>query len=295
MYSTFNCSIAASTSAERTFANSLGENSSSAPAPWRTSTISLVESGFCALKRSASITRVRVILVCTDRGLDGVSDAIGVFVDLIELAPLDQKPDLRFGAGVSQKDATFAGELAFYFLAQFHNLVQVLDRRFRFNREIALRLRIFFETLFQFAEWLPGRVHDPQDLEGADDAVASRREIAKDDVAALFAAEIQISRYHFFNHVTVAHFCANDFAVGGIDSFVETEIAHHGRDQRVGFQLRIFQEIDRGDGENLIAIDNLALLVAKQDAIGVAIMGDTDVRAGFFHDALNFFRVRTAA
>src|SRR6266516_5887870 len=111
MYSTFNCSIAAATSTGRSVANSFGENSSSAPALWRTSTISLVESGFCALKRSASMTRARFMcLIRADRTLNCVCDAVGVFVDLIELTALDQKADLLFGAGVTQENAAFTSQ-----------------------------------------------------------------------------------------------------------------------------------------------------------------------------------------
>src|SRR6266404_4638606 len=121
MYSTFTCSIAAATSAGFTFANALAAKSSSAPALRRTSTISFVESGLCALKRSASMTWARFILVCADCGLDGVGDPVGVFVDLIGIPTLDQKPNLRFGSGVTQQDATFAGQLALNFVAQFYD------------------------------------------------------------------------------------------------------------------------------------------------------------------------------
>jgi len=43
-------------------------------------------------ERSASMMRARFIfLVCADRALNCVRDAIGVLVDLIELTALDQK------------------------------------------------------------------------------------------------------------------------------------------------------------------------------------------------------------
>src|SRR6266403_45267 len=101
MYSTFNCSTAAATSAGFTLANSLGAKSSSAPALRKTSTISLIDSGLCALNRRASMTWARFILICADRGLDRIRNSIGVFVDLIQFTALDQKPDLRFGAGIT--------------------------------------------------------------------------------------------------------------------------------------------------------------------------------------------------
>src|SRR2546423_15508363 len=116
MYSTFNCSIAAAISAGFTLANALGAKSSSAPALRRTSTISLVESGLCALNSNASMTRARFILICADRSLNCVRDPVRVFVDLIQLAAFDQKPDLRLGPRVTKQDAALAGQFAFDFI-----------------------------------------------------------------------------------------------------------------------------------------------------------------------------------
>src|SRR5947209_8772646 len=118
MYSIFNCSIAAATSAGRTLANSFSENSPSASALRRASTISLVESGFCALKKSASIKRLRfIILICSDRALDCVRNPVGVLVDFVELAAFNQQADFRFRAGIAKKNAAVSSQLALDFLA----------------------------------------------------------------------------------------------------------------------------------------------------------------------------------
>ena len=231
-----------------------------------------------------------LVLIRSDRALNRVRDSVGLLVDLVQFAAFDEQTDLWFGAGIAQEDAAFAGELALDFVAQFHDFAQFFDRRLRFHVQIALRLRIFFQTGFQFAQRLAGRVHDAQNLQRADDAVAGGGEIAEDDVAALFAAEIEISRDHFFDDVTVADFRANDFAAMRGERFIETEIAHDRGDERVLLQPAGAQKIDRGDGENLVAIDNLAVFVAKQNAIGVAIVSDADMRAALFDDALNFLR-----
>ena len=98
-------------------------------------------------------------------------------------------------------------------------------------------------------------------------------------MTALFAAEIQISRNHFFDHVTIAHFRANDFAAACSKRFVETEVAHDRCDQRVVAELIRFQKVERGDRENLVAIDDLAIFIAKKDAIGIAVVSDSDISA----------------
>jgi len=148
-----------------------------------------------------------------------------MFVDLIELTALDQKANFWFGAGITQEDAAFPGQLALDFLAQFNHFAQFFDRRLRFDDQVALRLRIFLETLFQFAQRLTGSVHDSQNLERANNAVTGSCEIAEDNVPALFATEIEISRNHFFNHVAIAHFGANHFAAVGRERFIQAALS----------------------------------------------------------------------
>src|SRR3984893_796583 len=114
-------------------------------------------------------------------------------------------------------------------------------------------------------------------------------------MSALSPAEVQISLHHFLDHITVAHFGANHFAASGSDRLVESEIAHHRGDERVLLQLSRAQKIDSGNGENFIAIDNFAIFIAKKNAIGVAVVSNADVRATFFDDALDLFRMRAAA
>src|SRR5205807_3320284 len=48
-------------------------------------------------------------------------------------------------------------------------------------------------------------------------------------MATLFAPDIEIARHHFFKHVAVAHFGANDFASVGAEGFIEAEVAHYRR------------------------------------------------------------------
>ena len=45
-----------------------------------------------------------------------IGDPVRVFVDLLELAALNQKADLRLGAGVTKDHATVAGEFALDFM-----------------------------------------------------------------------------------------------------------------------------------------------------------------------------------
>jgi len=79
------------------------------------------------------------------------------------------------------------------------------------------------------------------------------------------------------------------------ERFIETEIAHHSGNERVLLQPAGAQKIDGGDRKNFVSIDNLAVFVAEQDAIGVAIVRDADIRAVLLDEALDFLRMRAAA
>src|SRR5262249_59048852 len=125
-----------------------------------------------------------------------------------------------------------------------------------------------------------GLVHDRQSRRRADKPAASGGESAEDHVAALFPAEIQISRNHLLDYVTIAHFSANDFSLIARKRFIQTKVAHDRRYQRVVSKLTGFQEIERGNSKNFVAVHDLAVFVAKQNAISVAIVCYADVGVG---------------
>src|SRR6201986_2804374 len=101
-------------------------------------------------------------------------------------------------------------------------------------------------------------MHDSQSLEGWDDAVACRGEVTENDVTTLFATEIQFLPHHFFNDIAITDFCPYYFAAARRQRFIQTEIAHDRCHDSVLLQPTGFQKIQRRDGKDFIAIDNLA-------------------------------------
>ena len=80
-----------------------------------------------------------------------------------------------------------------------------------------------------------------------------------------------------------------------LERFIEAEVAHHRRHERVLGEAPALDKVERGDRHDLVAVDDLAVFIAKQHAVGITIVADADVRAGFLHDALDLFRIRAAA
>ena len=81
----------------------------------------------------------------------------------------------------------------------------------------------------------------------------------------------------------------------GAKRLVQAEVAHHRRDQRLLLEPSRLQEIYGSDGQNFVAVHELPFFVAQQNPIGIAVMGDANLRAAFFDDSLNFSRESAAA
>src|SRR5262249_11640321 len=138
-------------------------------------------------------------------------------------------------------------------------------------------------------------MHDAQNLKRADYAVAGCGKIAENNMPALFAAEIEILRNHFFNHVAVADLGPDDLAAIGGQRFVETKVAHDRRDEGVVAELVRLQEIKRGNRQNLIAVNDLTVFVAKQNAIGITVVRNPNIGVGGCDEPLDFVRMHAAA
>ena len=136
---------------------------------------------------------------------------------------------------------------------------------FSFTSRLRCACGYFVRHFFSSLSGLPVGLHDPQDLQRADDAVAGRGEVAKDHVPALFAAEIQVLPHHLLDHVAVADFRPQDLAAVRRERFVEPEVAHHRGDEGILSQPSAAQQIDRGDGENFVAIHDLAVARRKAE------------------------------
>ena len=97
-------------------------------------------------------------------------------------------------------------------------------------------------------------------------------------MAALLAAEVKAALEHFINHVLVTDGGADDFAAGIFYRGFESGIAHHGRDERFFRQRLLCKHFERGDGHDVVAVNQFAVFVTEQNAVGVAIVRDAEVR-----------------
>ena len=89
------------------------------------------------------------------------------------------------------------------------------------------------------------RSHDPQDLQGGDQAVAGGAVVAEDHVAALLAAEVEAVAQHFINDLPVAHGGAHDASARGGNGRIQPRVAHDGADQRLFRQRSLREQVQR--------------------------------------------------
>ena len=99
-----------------------------------------------------------------------------------------------------------------------------------------------------------------------------------DDVPGLLAAQGVAALEHPLEHVAVAH-----AGLDGADAVLthgqdEAEVAHDGHDERVGAESAVGLHADGEHAHDLVTVDELAVGVHGQAAVGVAVVGHAHVR-----------------
>jgi len=97
-------------------------------------------------------------------------------------------------------------------------------------------------------------------------------------MAGGFAAEIVAVLAHVLEHVAVAHRHAHDRQFERLQMPLQAQIRHDGGDYARLRQPAVLLPALGDDGQELIAVDQMALLVDDHDPIGVAVERDADCR-----------------
>ena len=105
-------------------------------------------------------------------------------------------------------------------------------------------------------------------------------------MARLFAADAVAGLHHVLVYVFVAHLGLVVFDPHGIQRLVESEVAHDGGDHLVVGQLVAILHIKAVDVEDVVAGDDVALLIHCQTPVGVAVIGEAHVQLIVHHEFL---------
>ena len=99
-------------------------------------------------------------------------------------------------------------------------------------------------------------------------------------MAGLFAAQVKPVLAHMLYHIAVAHTRARQPQPLSLQISLKPQIGHNGCDNARRAQALMPVPVGRNQPHNLVAINNAAVLVANDEAVGIAIKRNADI--GFF-------------
>ena len=117
----------------------------------------------------------------------------------------------------------------------------------------------------------------PAEEERRGEAVAGHVVAQVDDVAGLLAAEEAVALTERLEHVAVADVRHDDLDPVLAHQLVEAEVRHHRHRDEVDAQ------VEREDGEDLVAVDRVPFPIDCEHAVAVAVEGDSEVEAAVGH------------
>ena len=106
--------------------------------------------------------------------------------------------------------------------------------------------------------------------------------VVQDDVAGLFATEVEAALAHPFHDIAVADLGALQREVVVVQQPLEPEVGHDRGDHTTALEQATFCPVEGDEGHDLVAVDDLTLLVTDDDPVGVAVESNADVGAVAF-------------
>ena len=119
-----------------------------------------------------------------------------------------------------------------------------------------------------------------EQLQAGQQAIAGCRVVEQDDVAGLLAAKHELPLAHRLKDVAVPDRGLDQANAGRVHCLPEAEIGHHGRHDSIARQLPGIPQRQREHGQDLVAVDQLAVRVDRQAPVRVAVIGDARRRPG---------------
>ena len=207
-------------------------------------------------------------------------DVIDGLFDDFSVVAFGHDADDGFGAGGADDEAAMGAEGGLGSGDGFDDAL-VLEGLAALVADVFEDLRQRIEQMADIADGALEFADHGQHLQGGDEAVARGGIIRQDHVAGLFAAEIVTVLAHMFEDVAIADGGAGQSEADAAEIALEAEIGHDGGDDARLGEAAIILPAFGDDGHELVAIDDLALFIDDDDAVGVAIERDADIGAHF--------------
>ena len=131
----------------------------------------------------------------------------------------------------------------------------------------------------QLTERSAGAPDGVEQLHRREQPVARGGQIGEDHVPTLLTAQAQVLVGQRLEHIAIAHRDLEDLDPVLLHPQPEAEVRHHGGDDRVLGQPAVVAPIDRHDRDDLVAVDQSAIGIDRQHAVGVTVEGEPGIGA----------------
>src|SRR5215467_2511648 len=102
-------------------------------------------------------------------------------------------------------------------------------------------------------------------------------------MAGGFAADVVTVCAHVLEHIAVANRRSHQFEAKFTEVPFKTKVGHHRGDDARALKSAILFPTLRYYGQQLVTVHDVSALIHDDDAVSVAIEGDSDIRAHFAH------------
>ena len=107
--------------------------------------------------------------------------------------------------------------------------------------------------------------------------------LTHDHVAALLPAEAAPGHLHALEDVLVSDRRSDDVPPGRLDGGLQAAVRQHRHDEAAAGQGVALEAVQGQDPEHLIAVDDVAARVDRDEAVGIAVEREADVGAALDH------------
>jgi hypothetical protein len=214
-------------------------------------------------------------------GAGVAGEVVGDLLGLLAAGGLDHYSDERLCAARPDQDSTSLAKRCFSQGDLVGEAIGNIRHAFRHSDvDQNLRQRGHCPT-GEISERAARSSHCVKQNDGREKAVAGRGVIGKDDVARLLTAQRMVAGGECLEYVAIS-----DGGLDYIDTRIahcqpETEIGHDRHDNRVITELSQSSQVTGRDGNDVIAIDDCAGVIDRDQSIGITVESDTDICSMF--------------
>src|SRR5690242_15912424 len=227
--------------------------------------------------------------------LYGLANFVDEALDQSRILAFGHDPDERLGARLADHETAPALQLRFRGGNPLAHAVRLERLCAAIETDVLEELRERLELAEQLACRSLAVDECSEDLQARDEAIAGRAMIGKDDMPRLLAADVPPARAHFFEHVAVADLRAQQLQARFAKLPLESEIGHDRGDDTFALQCAARLQPEGNQRHQLVAVDQLSLLVGNDQPIGVTVEREPDIGTARDHRFLHQLGMGRAA